>query len=447
MREILERQLLEARGGVADGPLNVDEFVARVAQTYELLKQERRLSEEAAAAMECQLKATNARLREESAAAVSSAERRFLDAIEIGPGPLMVLDSELNFVAWNAAAERVLGRARSRLGVGLPLIGCARGLVENGDIKAPPEHAELWIKVSVDNVRAAEGPLEIKVAGRWYQQRSRRLIDGGYLNAWMDITELKQREKELAAAKVAAESANRLKSQFLATMSHELRTPLNAILGFSETIRDQIFGPAAKDKYIDYAREIHRSGQHLLALICDILDLSKIEAGSYELAIEPANAVEEARGCIAMITSAAEKAGVAVTISVSTPTMPIACDVRALRQILLNLLSNAVKFTPRGGRVDVSLTMEGGSFVATIADTGIGISQEKLAILFRPFQQGDAGTSRRYEGTGLGLYISKRLVELHKGAITLESVPAQGTRAVVTLPLAQDAAAPGRASA
>ncbi|MCE9521774.1 MAG: PAS-domain containing protein, partial [Alphaproteobacteria bacterium] len=275
MHELLQRQLLEARGGVETAPLDLIAFAAAVARTYENSANEQRRSETENVRMEQELRAANARLREESAAALSTAQRRFLDAIEIGPGPLMVLDADLNFVAWNTAAEAVLGRARSRLAAGLPLAGCARGLVENGDIKAPPEHAEAWIKVSIDNVREAASPLQIKVNGRWYQQRSRRLLDGGYLNAWIDITDLKTREKELAAAKLAAESANRLKSQFLATMSHELRTPLNAILGFAEAIRDQIFGADATAKYVEYARDIHSSGEHLHSLICDVLDLSK----------------------------------------------------------------------------------------------------------------------------------------------------------------------------
>ncbi len=417
-----------------------------VERTYAALDRERQLAAEDAAAKARELQTATVRLRAESAEALSSAERRFLDAIEIGPGPLMVLDADLNFVAWNSAAAAVLGRASKYLAVGLPLEGCARGLVETGDIKAPPGLGEVWVKISIDNVRAAADPLPIKVAGRWYQQRSRRLLDGGYLNAWIDITELKLREKELAAAKAAAESANQLKSQFLATMSHELRTPLNAILGFAETIRDQVFGPHAIDKYAEYANDIHRSGQHLHALICDILDLSKIEAGSYELAIETVNAVEEAKSCMAMITALADKGGVAVSFSGAAPSLLIDCDMRALRQILLNLLSNAVKFTPHGGRVAVSLTREGDALNIAIADTGIGISEEKLATLFQPFRQGDAGTSRRYEGTGLGLYISKRLVELHKGTIRLESAPGDGTRALVTLPVATRAAEPARAA-
>ena len=441
MRELLKRQLLTARGGVEGGPLDVDAFVAAVALTYETVAQERRVSEDSRRQMEQELRAANEKLREESAAALSSAQKRFLDAIEIGTGPLMVLDADLNFIAWNAAAERVLGRARTHLARGKPLAGCARGLVENGDIKAPPEHAEAWIKISVDNVRAAEYPLESKVAGRWYQQRSRKLLDGGYLNAWMDITDLKTREKELAAAKVAAESANRLKSLFLATMSHELRTPLNAILGFSEAIRDQIFGADARAKYIDYARDIHRSGQHLHALICDVLDVSKIEAGNYQLYIETLDGVVAAKDCHTMIAPVAEKAGVALAFSCDARSIDIACDVRALRQIILNVLSNAVKFTPRDGRVELRLATDGGSLIVSVTDTGIGIAPEKLQALFQPFHQVDASMSRRYEGTGLGLYISKRLAELHGGTIRLDSTPGQGTRATVMLPLTQAATA------
>jgi len=438
MHKLLEHQLLQARGGDPDGSVDFAALIVAIDRTYATFERERNLNDEAARVMERELTAANARLREETAAALSSAERRFLDAIEIGPGPLMVLDADLNFVAWNTAAERVLGRAQAYLAVGKPLVGCARGLIETGDIKAPKGLEDAWVKISVENVRAAAGPLEIKVAGRWYQQRSRRLLDGGYLNAWIDITDLKAREKELAAAKAAAESANQLKSHFLATMSHELRTPLNAILGFAEAIRDQIFGPAATAKYIDCARDIHRSGEHLHALICDILDLSKIEAGNYQLTFEDLDAVEEARGCVAMVSTLAIRNEVALSFAAVASSIAIRCDQRALRQILLNLLSNGVKFTPPGGRVELDVIAIDDALIATVSDTGIGIAPDQLASLFQPFHQVDAGKNRRYEGTGLGLYISKRLAELQGGTIRLESEPGKGTRAIVTLPFGRE---------
>lgn len=256
----------------------------------------------------------------------------------------------------------------------------------------------------------------------------------GYRGSVRDISDFKAREDDLRRAREAADEANTLKSHFLATMSHELRTPMNAILGFSEVIRDQLFGDAA-GRYSDYAKSIHTSGQHLLALINDILDLSKIEAGNYTLNPAMFCLSEVAGACATMVRPQAEKGGVTLTKSMPPGEVLVRADDRAVRQIVVNLLSNAVKFTPRGGFVSFELTHSGDAAVMTIRDTGIGISADFLPHVFSPFRQQDSGLSRKFEGTGLGLAITKRLVEAHGGTISIDSREGEGTIVTVRLPV------------
>jgi len=252
--------------------------------------------------------------------------------------------------------------------------------------------------------------------------------------AIQDVTDLHQRERELTEAKNEAEFANRSKSDFLANMSHELRTPLNAIIGFSQVIRDQLFGPD-QTRYVDYARDIYDSGQMLLDHINDILDLSKLEAGKqvlYEETVTLAQAVDD---CRKIIAPRAAEGAVKIGVGDFRDLPKVWAEERALKQIFTNLLSNAVKFTPRGGSVDVEGAMTGnGELCLVVRDTGIGIASDVLPHLFLPFHQGDNSTSRRYDGTGLGLAITRRLVELHGGRIEIESELGQGTTVKVFLP-------------
>ena len=267
--------------------------------------------------------------------------------------------------------------------------------------------------------------------------RERRLNNRAATLMEEELKALKEREGELAEAKMSAESASRLKSQFLATMSHELRTPLNAILGFSEVIRDGVFGRTATstEKYAEYAGSIHTSGRHLLALISEILDLSKIEAGSYVLELRTIDLREMVSGALIIISPAAEKAGVEVRSVLPDAEVWFSADERAMRQIAINLLANAVKFTPRGGRVTVEVSSTDLMVEFAVGDTGIGIAQEHVATVFEPFRQVDSSIRRRHEGTGLGLAITKRLVELHGGTITLDSELSVGTKVRVRLPV------------
>ncbi|MBM3541289.1 MAG: HAMP domain-containing histidine kinase, partial [Alphaproteobacteria bacterium] len=220
-------------------------------------------------------------------------------------------------------------------------------------------------------------------------------------------------------------------------VSHELRTPLNAILGFSEVMRDKLHGPLGAAEYEEYVRLIHESGQHLLEVIGDVLDMSKIEAGRYQLRQEAASPSELVAAAIAIVAPKAAEKGVELRSDVAADLPAALLDRRAARQVLLNLLSNALKFTDSGGVVAVTATMPEPGFVdLTITDTGIGIAPENMERIFEPFQQVDASLTRKHEGTGLGLSISKRLMELHGGALGLASEPGVGTAVTARFPVA-----------
>ncbi len=239
---------------------------------------------------------------------------------------------------------------------------------------------------------------------------------------------------ELEEARQAAEESSRVKSNFLANMSHELRTPLNAIIGFSELIRDAQIGPVAV-RYRDYARDIHTSGAHLLSLINDVLDLSKVEAGQLELREEPVDLSQVMNECSKMIADRVSTAALEFAIECPPELPPLVADELRLKQIVLNLLSNAVKFTPAGGRVVLSASMvEDGDIAISVSDTGIGMEPTEIFIALEPFRQLEGAFNRRFEGTGLGLPLVRRLAELHGGTLTITSAKGRGTVAIVRLP-------------
>ena len=248
-----------------------------------------------------------------------------------------------------------------------------------------------------------------------------------------DITDQHTLEQTLRNAKNEAEMASRAKSEFLANMSHELRTPLNAILGFSQVIRDRQFGDALT-RYSEYAGNIHDSGEMLLALISDILEMAKLEAGKLKLSEESVDLNQAVESCLKMVSTRAQDGKVQLVTEMPEQQI-VRADQRAVKQILLNLLSNAVKFTPAGGKVSVAVATEPGADIRlTVADTGIGIHKSALAKVFQPFYQVDHTATRSKGGTGLGLAIVKHLVDLHGGSIGLDSTPGRGTTVTVTLP-------------
>ncbi len=246
-------------------------------------------------------------------------------------------------------------------------------------------------------------------------------------------------------ATLAAERANATKSQFLANMSHELRTPLNAIIGFSEIMRSEAFGSIADERYIQYAADINDSGTHLLNLINDILDISKLEAGKLELNETACSVADTIESALRFVRQAAARGSVTLAQE-GLDTLPtLRADARRLKQIFVNLVSNAIKFTPPDGSVTIRgrCDGDGGPLAISVVDTGIGMTADDIPRALTPFNQIDSQLSRRYEGTGLGLPLTKSLVELHGGTLTIESKPDVGTTVIVRLPGERIAATPG----
>jgi two-component system cell cycle sensor histidine kinase PleC len=247
------------------------------------------------------------------------------------------------------------------------------------------------------------------------------------------FTEVEEKGRQL-------ELASQHKSQFVASMSHELRTPLNAIIGFSEVMVQQMFGAIGAPKYVEYARDIHRSGQYLLDVISDILDMSKIEAGKVQLEVRRHNLLALVEECLRIVNPRAQEGNVEVAQSVPSG-LTIEADKRALKQVLINLIANAIKFTPERGKVSISASRRGDHAALAISDTGIGIPAQDLAKLGRPFAQVENQFTKTRSGSGLGLAISKSLIEMHGGSLRIESAPNRGTTVTVVLPSAATEAA------
>ncbi|HER25971.1 MAG TPA: PAS domain-containing sensor histidine kinase, partial [Rhodospirillales bacterium] len=250
-----------------------------------------------------------------------------------------------------------------------------------------------------------------------------------------DITRRKQDEEALRDALEQAEIANRTKTDFLANISHELRTPLNAIIGFSDLINSEIFGPIGVEKYKDYTQTIAESGHHLLDIINDILDIARIEVGKLDFRPEPVDLENVIQSCLRLIAERAEKGGLSLRRNVQGGLPTVNADPRRLKQIFLNLLTNAVKFTPRGGTVTLRARMtKAGTLAISISDSGIGMKSDDIPKVMTPFVQVDSKLSRAYEGTGLGLPLTKLFVELHGGDMSIKSSPGTGTTVTVYLP-------------
>jgi len=249
-----------------------------------------------------------------------------------------------------------------------------------------------------------------------------------------DITNRKQAEESRETALMDAERANQAKTEFLATMSHEFRTPLNAILGFSEMLRSQYFGPLGAKNYKEYANDIHESGEQMLALINDILDISAIEAGKRPMTKEAIDINELLAGCIKNFEYQAVEEGIDLSLDIAKGLPLLFADKRSVIQVVLNLLSNAIKFTDRNGAITVSAIATDQIITITFNDTGMGIPPDKLPNITEPFSQGHSDPHVTQDGTGLGLSIAKSLVETNGGELSIKSEVEKGTIVAVTLP-------------
>jgi two-component system cell cycle sensor histidine kinase PleC len=382
-----------------------------------------------------------------------AADMRLRDAIETIPEAFVLWDAENRLVLCNSNFQELHGLPDEAITVGASfesvVAAGSKPVVRNKVITGGP---------SIPGARTFEAQLE---DGRWLHISERRTKDGGYVSVGTDITALKTHEEKLvdsekrlmatvadlrasqqrlaelaekyAQEKTRAEEANQAKSKFLANMSHELRTPLNAIIGFSEIMESGMFGPLGAEKYHEYCGDIRGSGQYLLEVINDILDMSKIEAGRIRLDFEDLNLDSLLSEAMRVVAARAQDKQLQLTAQIS-PELRLRADRRALKQIALNLLSNAVKFTPYGGHVTVRGRASDRCITLAILDSGIGIAKDALARLGRPFEQVESQLTKSHQGSGLGLAISKSLIELHGGSMRIRSTLGKGTLVVVRLP-------------
>lgn len=393
-------------------------------------------------------------------ARTAEADMRLRDAIET--------ISEA-FVLWDNDNRMVMCNSKYQQFHNLPASVVAAGTRYDDVVRSAKEPVvRTRISMSEDDADAGS-TFEVQLEdGRWLHINERRTKDGGFVSVGTDITSLKNHEERLmdserelmdtvrdlqgsratlerqaqqlvdlaekySMEKTRAESANRSKSEFLANMSHELRTPLNAIIGFSEVMQSELFGPMGSEKYFEYSRDINKSGQYLLDVINDILDMSKIEAGRVTLDLQATPLSRIVEDCIRIVGPRASEEQIEITNAVD-PELTARVDARSLKQVILNLMSNAVKFTPASGSVTVEAKGDERQVGIAIRDTGIGIPKADIEKLGRPFEQVENQFTKSRSGSGLGLAISRSLVELHGGLLHIESTEGEGTTVTILLP-------------
>lgn len=377
------------------------------------------------------------------APAIISIDPFFIGLVGAIQGPVFVKDYRLRFVYVNEPFCRLLSRTEAEL------IG--RNDFDLGPAEQAEKFRQVDLAVMADGQPRSTPETITNLSGERIPiltSKSRFSIPGPggsggnyLLGMIIDTTLQKRAEGALRSAKIAAEAANLSKSSFLANMSHELRTPLNAIIGFSEVIKDSVFG-ADHERYRAYADDIFRSGGHLLKLINDILDISKIDAGKYQLNEEACDLGEAVSAALLFVRDTARSGGVTLHQAIP-PTLPLLrADLRAVTQVLTNLVGNAVKFTGPGGRVDITARIAEDRLSITVADTGIGMKPSDIPLALAPFQQLDSAWERRYEGTGLGLPLTDALLKLHGGSIEIDSALGSGTTVTAHFPAERTLARP-----
>ncbi len=377
------------------------------------------------------------------------AEHLLHSAIESLQDAFMLFDSEDRLVIANQAWRNLYGALSQQIQPGQTFEEIVRSTVDAGFIDHRPLSAENFIAERMRAHENPQGPIELKHRdGRWFRTVEQLIPNGGIAIVISDISDAARLERELRTAKEGAERANLAKSQFLASMSHELRTPLNATIGFSELILSEIFGPLGNQRYKNYIEDIKNSGTHLLEIINDLLDLSKIDARGFEPDPSPFAPDELVERCVRMLNDEATRKRLAVSLNLTKASMAdgapaFVCDRRAMSQIIINVVGNAIKFTGESGNISIISELDDSSNLTIIVkDNGIGIAAEDLPNIFDPFKRGKDPMVRERDGAGLGLSICHMLCQGLGGRLEIDSAVQVGTTVTIYLPTLAEASGP-----
>jgi hypothetical protein len=363
--------------------------------------------------------------------ALQESEEKYRTYVNASPQPIFVIDFEGKCIDVNPAACKITGYSRKKI--------LNMHFYDLFPKNEKLHHENNFKQLKTNGRFSGEFEVENKNGTKFYLVIEALIIpDNRILTMCTDITGRKKAEEEILQAKINAEASNRTKTEFLANMSHELRTPLNSVIGFADMMRSQVAGDI-NEKQAGYLSNISQSGKHLLNIINEILDISKIESGKMKLYKEDVLLVETYAEIIATLQHIASRKEIKLDVSPWPENEYAYADRAKLKQILYNLVGNAIKFTNEGGSVIIGTRNDGKFIHISVSDTGIGIAPDGLERLFKPFTQLESFESRTYEGTGLGLALSKELVELHGGKITAESEPGKGSTFIFTLPSAKTA--------
>lgn len=381
--------------------------------------------------------------REESSVSieqvVKTSRALLIDALESINEGFVLYDGEGELIICNSKFKEFYGYSdeEARPGVHRRDLGLLD--IERNAVIVDQELAHDYVERREDLIAGPPEAFVVRLRdGRILLLTDRKTDSGGIVSIQSDITELKRAEAAISAAKDEAQTANRAKSEFLAHMSHELRTPLNYILGFTQIMREQVFGPLGDERYLDYAMNVNHSGQHLLDLINDILDISKVESGEVILDETVFDLERVLQSCIRMVTGEAGEAEDRIGLEAAADIGHFKGDRRIIKQVILNLLSNANKFTPSDKPISLAVTEEAsGGISIEVADEGCGIARDDIAKVLEPFGQVRSGSHQAHAGTGLGLSLSKMLTELHGGRLSIDSELGEGTRVRLSFPEAR----------
>ena len=436
MHRLLRRQLRKYLGVEDDVPDALRRFIGAVDAAYADFDSDR-------AMLERSLELSSKELSDARDEA-TAARRRLTDALESISEGFFLYDSDDRMVLCNSRYRELFPGMADVYRPGLEFEQMIRTVVERGIVVEAMQRPQEWIARRLAQHRNPSGRLLLQSDGRWIQVSERKTQDGGTVGVFTDVTELKRREEEVAAARDEAMQATQAKSQFLASMSHELRTPLNAIIGYSEMLQEEA-EDLGQDRFLPDLMKIREAGKHLLSLINDVLDLSKIEAGKMDVLVEEfavADLIEQVHSVIEPLIA---KNANALEVIGAPDLGTMRSDQTKLRQSLLNLLSNAAKFTERGRITLAARRMagpDGDRLQFVVSDTGIGMAPEQLQGLFQAFSQARSSTARDYGGTGLGLAITRHFCRLLGGDVAVESTPGKGSTFTLILPAVCPAATP-----